>query len=179
MLTLIDNYDSFTFNLRNSSGIGRRRNVVRNDKTTPRRFSRKSPKPSLSRPARRPDRAGICLAYPRSPAEFADFQRMLNHQCIGQAFGGEIVRANIMHGKLSDISHGSAHVFRPARTAHRDALSFADGCAGLRPDCLEVTAQTSDGVIMGRATCGPARLRRAVSPESIASQAGTRFLPIF
>ena len=115
MLTLIDNYDSFTFNLLQFIGdLGVGCNVVRNDKTTPAEVFAQKPEAVIISPGPcDPDRAGICLELIReAPAELPIFGVCLGHQCIGQAFGGEIVRApNIMHGKLSDISHDSAHVF--------------------------------------------------------------------
>ncbi|MEC8095152.1 MAG: gamma-glutamyl-gamma-aminobutyrate hydrolase family protein, partial [Pseudomonadota bacterium] len=115
MLTLIDNYDSFTFNLLQFIGdLGVGCNVVRNDKTTPTEVFAQKPEAVIISPGPcDPDRAGICLELIReAPANLPIFGVCLGHQCIGQAFGGEIVRApNVMHGKLSDISHDSAHVF--------------------------------------------------------------------
>ena len=153
MLTLIDNYDSFTFNLLQFIGdLGVDCNVVRNDKTTPAEVFARNPEAVIISPGPcDPDRAGICLDLIReAPADLPIFGVCLGHQCIGQAFGGEIVRApNIMHGKLSDISHDSAHVFEdlpaPLTVTRYHSLTVAPESV---PDCLEVTANIRR-VIMG------------------------------
>ena len=107
MLTLIDNYDSFTFNLVQFLGdLGADRQVVRNDKATPDEILSAAPKAIILSPGPcDPDKAGICLDLIKAaPEDMPIFGVCLGHQCIGQAFGGEIVRADkIMHGKLSHI----------------------------------------------------------------------------
>ncbi|MEE3119634.1 MAG: gamma-glutamyl-gamma-aminobutyrate hydrolase family protein, partial [Pseudomonadota bacterium] len=95
MLTLIDNYDSFTFNLLQFIGdLGVGCNVVRNDKTTPTEVFVQKPEAVIISPGPcDPDRAGICLELVRkAPANLPIFGVCLGHQCIGQVFGGEIVR---------------------------------------------------------------------------------------
>ena len=184
MLTLIDNYDSFTFNLLQFIGdLGVDCNVVRNDKTTPAEIFAQKPEAVIISPGPRdPDRAGICLELIReAPANLPIFGVCLGHQCIGQAFGGEIVRApNIMHGKLSDISHDSAHVFEdlpaPLTVARYHSLTVAPESV---PDCLEVTAQTSDAVIMGLRHMQRPVYGVQFHPESIASRAGHKILANF
>ena len=184
MLTLIDNYDSFTFNLLQFIGdLGVGCNVVRNDKTTPTEVFAQKPEAVIISPGPcDPDRAGICLELIReAPANLPIFGVCLGHQCIGQVFGGEIVRApNIMHGKLSDISHDSARLFEdlptPLSVTRYHSLTVAPESL---PDCLEVTAQTSDGVIMGlRHTQRPV-YGVQFHPESIASHAGHKILANF
>ena len=184
MLTLIDNYDSFTFNLLQFIGdLGVGCNVVRNDKTTPTEVFAQKPEAVIISPGPcDPDRAGICLELIReAPANLPIFGVCLGHQCIGQVFGGEIVRApNIMHGKLSDISHDSARVFEdlptPLSVTRYHSLTVAPESL---PDCLEVTAQTSDGVIMGlRHTQRPV-YGVQFHPESIASHSGHKILANF
>ena len=184
MLTLIDNYDSFTFNLLQFIGdLGVDCNVVRNDWTTPAEVFARNPEAVIISPGPcDPDRAGICLDLIReAPADLPIFGVCLGHQCIGQAFGGEIVRApNIMHGKLSDISHDSAHFFEdlpaPLTVTRYHSLTVAPESV---PDCLEITAQTSDAVIMGlRHTQRPV-YGVQFHPESIASQAGHKILANF
>ena len=184
MLTLIDNYDSFTFNLLQFIGdLGVGCNVVRNDKTTPAEIFAQKPEAVIISPGPcDPDRAGICLELIRNaPANLPIFGVCLGHQCIGQAFGGEIIRApNIMHGKLSDISHDRAHVFKdlpaPLTVTRYHSLTVAPESV---PDCLEVTAQTSDGVIMGLRHMQRPVYGVQFHPESIASQAGHKILANF
>ena len=184
MLTLIDNYDSFTFNLLQFIGdLGVGCQVVRNDKTTPPDVFAQKPKAIIISPGPcDPDRAGICLELIReAPSDLPIFGVCLGHQCIGQAFGGEIVRApNIMHGKLSDIGHDSAHVFAgltaPLTVTRYHSLTVAPASV---PDCLEVTAQTSDGVIMGLRHMQRPVYGVQFHPESIASQAGHKILANF
>ena len=184
MLTLIDNYDSFTFNLLQFIGdLGVGCQVVRNDKTTPADVFAQKPEAIIISPGPcDPDRAGICLELIReAPADLPIFGVCLGHQCIGQAFGGEIVRApNIMHGKLSDISHDNAHVFEdlpePLTVTRYHSLTVAPASV---PDCLEVTAQTSDGVIMGLRHMQRPVYGVQFHPESIASQAGHKILANF
>ena len=184
MLTLIDNYDSFTFNLLQFIGdLGVGCQVVRNDKTTPADMFAQKPEAIIISPGPcDPDRAGICLELIReAPVDLPIFGVCLGHQCIGQAFGGEIVRApNIMHGKLSDISHDNARVFEdlpaPLTVTRYHSLTVAPACV---PDCLEVTAQTSDGVIMGLRHMERPIYGVQFHPESIASQAGHKILANF
>ena len=184
MLTLIDNYDSFTFNLLQFIGdLGVGCNVVRNDKTTPTEVFAQKPEAVIISPGPcDPDRAGICLELIReAPANLPIFGVCLGHQCIGQVFGGEIVRApNIMHGKLSDIFHDSAHVFEdlpvPLSVTRYHSLTVAPESV---PDCLKVTAQTSDGVIMGLRHRQRPVYGVQFHPESIASHAGHKILANF
>ncbi len=184
MLTLIDNYDSFTFNLLQFIGdLGVGCNVVRNDKTTPAEVFARNPEAVIISPGPcDPDRAGICLdLIHEAPASLPIFGVCLGHQCIGQAFGGEIVRApNIMHGKLSDISHDSAYIFEdlpaPLTVTRYHSLTVAPASV---PDCLEVTAQTSDGVIMGLRHMQRPVYGVQFHPESIASRAGHKILANF
>ena len=184
MLTLIDNYDSFTFNLLQFIGdLGVGCNVVRNDKTTPTEVFAQKPEAVIISPGPcDPDRAGICLELIReAPANLPIFGVCLGHQCIGQVFGGEIVRApNIMHGKLSDIFHDSAYVFEdlpaPLSVTRYHSLTVAPESV---PDCLKVTAQTSDGVIMGLRHRQRPVYGVQFHPESIASHAGHKILANF
>ncbi|MBL70868.1 MAG: hypothetical protein CML95_04900, partial [Rhodobiaceae bacterium] len=115
MLTLIDNYDSFTFNLVQFIGdLGADCQVVRNDKATPEDILAAKPQAIILSPGPcDPNKAGICLDLIKAaPEDMPIFGVCLGHQCIGQAFGGEIVRAEkIMHGKLSHIKHGGDGVF--------------------------------------------------------------------
>ncbi|MEE8194503.1 MAG: aminodeoxychorismate/anthranilate synthase component II [Dehalococcoidales bacterium] len=154
MLLLIDNYDSFTYNLfQYLSELGERVVVVRNDKTTISQIERMKPERIVISPGpSTPERAGISNEViqhfgPRLPL----LGVCLGHQCIGYSYGGLIGQAaEIMHGKSSDIFHNGRGVFAglaspfPAIRYH----SLVVERQGL-PDCLEVTAWTDDGTIMG------------------------------
>ena len=153
MLTLIDNYDSFTFNLVQFLGdLGADCQVVRNDKATPEDILAAKPQAIILSPGPcDPDKAGICLDLIKAaPEDMPIFGVCLGHQCIGQAFGGEIVRAEkIMHGKLSHILHGGDGVFdglpNPLTVTRYHSLVIAPDSM---PDCLDIAAQTDDGIIM-------------------------------
>ncbi len=184
MLTLIDNYDSFTFNLVQFLGdLGADCRVVRNDKTTPHEVLEAKPRAIILSPGPcDPDKAGICLDLIKAaPDDMPIFGVCLGHQCIGQAFGGTIVRAEkIMHGKLSNITHENAGVFEglpnPLTVTRYHSLTIAPETL---PDCLEVTAQTDDGVIM--AVQHKDRPIHGVQfhPESIATVNGHKMLANF
>lgn len=184
MLTLIDNYDSFTFNLVQFLGdLGADCQVVRNDKTTPQEVLEAKPKAIILSPGPcDPDKAGICLDLIKAaPDDMPIFGVCLGHQCIGQAFGGTIVRAEkIMHGKLSNIAHEDGGVFHglpnPLTVTRYHSLTIAPESL---PACLEVTAQTDDGVIM--AVHHKDRPIHGVQfhPESIATVNGHKMLANF
>ena len=153
MLTLIDNYDSFTFNLVQFLGdLGAACQVVRNDKTTPDEVLAAKPKAIILSPGPcDPDKAGICLELIKAASEdMPIFGVCLGHQCIGQAFGGELLRADkIMHGKLSHIQHGGDGVFKglpdPLTVTRYHSLVIEPTNL---PDCLDIAAQTDDSIIM-------------------------------
>jgi anthranilate synthase component 2 len=184
MLTLIDNYDSFTFNLVQFLGdLGADCEVVRNDKTTPDEVFAAKPKAIILSPGPcDPDKAGICLELIKAaPDDMPIFGVCLGHQCIGQAFGGDIVRADkIMHGKLSALQHNGAGVFDglpdPLSVTRYHSLVIDPPSL---PDCLEVAAQTDDGIIMA-----VSHKRRPIygvqfHPESIATAHGHKLLGNF
>ena len=154
MLLMIDNYDSFTYNLVQYLGeLGEDVQVYRNDALTldeiaawkPRRIVL-SPRPCT------PSEAGICVPLvKRFAGEIPILGVCLGHQAIGQAFGGRIVRARrVMHGKLSTVAHGGQGVFEglPSPLTATRYHSLAIERASL-PSCLEVTAESEDGEIMG------------------------------
>ena len=184
MLTLIDNYDSFTFNLVQFLGdLGADCQVVRNDKATPDEILAGKPQAIILSPGPcDPDKAGICLdLIAAAPEDLPIFGVCLGHQCIGQAFGADIVRAGeIMHGKLSAISHTDQGVFKdlphPLTVTRYHSLTIAPDSM---PDCLQVTAQTDDGTIM--AVQHKTRPIHGVQfhPESIASVNGHNLLANF
>ena len=153
MLLLLDNYDSFTYNLYQYLGeLGAAATVLRNDALTVRDALALRPQAIVISPGPcDPDRAGISVDLVREAAGLCPILGVcLGHQAIAQAFGGRIVRApQIMHGKVSEIEHGGDDLFRglpspfPATRYH----SLVAEPATL-PACLEVTARTRDGVIM-------------------------------
>lgn len=157
MITLIDNYDSFTYNLVQYLGdLGAQVQVYRNDRISVEEVFSAKPEGILISPGPSdPDHAGICLDLTRQAAErqVPLFGVCLGLQTIGQAFGGKVVRApSPMHGKVSDIFHEQKSVFKglpspfPATRYHSLIVE-----RGSLPDCLEITAWTQDGLIMGLA----------------------------
>jgi anthranilate synthase component 2 len=184
MLTLIDNYDSFTFNLVQFLGdLGADCHVVRNDKTTPEEVLAAKPQAIILSPGPcDPDKAGICLDLIKAaPDDMPIFGVCLGHQCIGQAFGGTIVRADkIMHGKLSPIAHNGDGLFKglaaPLTVTRYHSLTIAPDTL---PDCLEATAQTDDGVIMAVQHKTRPIYGVQFHPESIATMKGHHMLANF
>jgi anthranilate synthase component II len=183
MLLLIDNYDSFTFNLVHYfQQLGSQVRVVRNDAVSVNEAFAMSPSAVVISPGPcDPDRAGICLDLIRNaPETLPIFGVCLGHQAIGQVFGGKVVQAReIMHGKTSEIEHEGAGVFhelpRPLLGTRYHSLAVE-----LSADSpLKVTARTADGEIMGLSH--PTRPIHGVQfhPESIASQSGHQILANF
>jgi anthranilate synthase component 2 len=185
MLVLIDNYDSFTWNLVHYFGqVGAPVRVFRNDETTPEAILALKPAGVVLSPGPcDPDRAGICLAMIDKAAEtrLPLFGVCLGHQAIGQAFGGKVVRApQPLHGKLSRIHHTGESVFTGLA---QDFLatryhSLAVDPATL-PNSLTVTARSEDGVIMGLAHRDLPIHGVQFHPESIASEHGLAMLTNF
>ncbi|MEQ1890446.1 MAG: aminodeoxychorismate/anthranilate synthase component II [Alphaproteobacteria bacterium] len=184
MLVLIDNYDSFTYNLVHFLGeLGAGVEVIRNDKATPAEIIARRPAGIVISPGPcDPDQAGICLdLISRVNGSIPILGVCLGHQCIGQAYGGRIVRTNpVMHGKLSTIMHTNSGLFKglPNNFQATRYHSLVIERASL-PACLEVTAQTPDGVIMGVAHRTQPVHGVQFHPESIASQFGHEVLRNF
>ncbi len=184
MLLLIDNYDSFTYNLWHYLGeLGADVVVHRNDQLSADDVVAMAPQAIVISPGPcDPDRAGICLEMiERVGAETPIFGVCLGHQAIGQAFGGRIERAPApMHGKLSDIEHDAKGVFAglpsPLRATRYHSLTIAPASI---PDCLEVTAKTADGVIMGIRHKTLPLHGVQFHPESIESEHGHAILKNF
>ncbi|MCP1335803.1 anthranilate synthase component II [Futiania mangrovi] len=154
MILLIDNYDSFTWNLVHYLGeLGAKVDVVRNDQITPAEAMARRPAAIVISPGPcDPDRAGICLDLIAAAwREVPIFGVCLGHQAIAQSFGARIVRAPVpMHGKVSKISHDGTGVFQgvpnPFEATRYHSLTVDPESV---PDCLRVTAHSEDGVIMG------------------------------
>ena len=184
MIVLIDNYDSFTFNLFHYlGGLGADVVVHRNDKITADRVLAMDPDAIVLSPGpRTPSDAGICLELiAKASATVPLLGVCLGHQAIGQAFGGRVVRAPVqVHGKLSEIEHRGEGIFRgingPFKATRYHSLVVER--AGL-PDALEITAATNDQLIMGLAHRTLAIHGVQFHPESIASEHGHLMLRNF
>jgi anthranilate synthase component II len=184
MIILIDNYDSFTFNLFHYlGGLGADICVHRNDRITVEEVIATEPDAIVLSPGPcTPNEAGICLALiaetaPRIPM----LGVCLGHQAIGQAFGGRVVRASApVHGKLSEISHRGESIFRgidgPFKATRYHSLVVERATL---PVDLQVTAETKDGLIMGLAHHGFPVHGVQFHPESIASEHGHLILRNF
>jgi anthranilate synthase component 2 len=154
MLLMIDNYDSFTYNLVQYLGeLGQDVKVVRNDEMTVDAVERLAPERIVLSPGPcTPNEAGISLGLVhRFAGRVPILGVCLGHQAIGQAFGGKVVRAKaLMHGKVSQIHHWGAGVFRglptPFQATRYHSLAVERASC---PADLEVTAWTEDGEIMG------------------------------
>ncbi|MGR7997075.1 MULTISPECIES: anthranilate synthase component II [unclassified Xanthobacter] len=183
-VTLIDNYDSFTYNLVHYLGeLGATVTVHRNDALTiPEILAEKPEAIVLSPGPCTPTEAGICLDLIQAAgASVPMFGVCLGHQAIGQAFGGEVVRApQPLHGKLSQIEHTGKSVFRglnhPFQATRYHSLIVKRDTL---PACLEVTAETADGLIMGLAHKTLPIHGVQFHPESIASENGHALLRNF
>ena len=184
MLILIDNYDSFTYNLVHYLGeLGAEVEVYRNDALTAKQIIAKRPDSLVISPGPcTPDQAGISLALSKLAAgEIPWLGVCLGHQGIGQAFGGKVVRApKLMHGKLSQIHHQGEGIFSntpsPFQATRYHSLIVERESL---PDCLQITAHTDDGLIMGLAHREYPVYGVQFHPESIASQHGHQLLANF
>jgi anthranilate synthase component II len=184
MVLMIDNYDSFTYNLVQYLGeLGAAVTVVRNDEASVDEVARLRPEKIVISPGPcAPDQAGISLeAIERLSGKIPLLGVCLGHQAIGQAFGGKVVHAKtLMHGKTSPIHHVGAGVFRglPSPFVATRYHSLAVERDSL-PDCLEVTAWTEDGEIMGLRHRTLAVQGVQFHPESILTEHGHALLKNF
>jgi anthranilate synthase component 2 len=185
MLLLIDNYDSFTYNLVQFLGdLGAEARVVRNDAISAEEAAAQGGDGIILSPGPcTPDQAGICLAL----IGLAAARRLpllgvcLGHQAIGQAFGGKVIRApQPMHGKVSRIEHDDSGLFAglpsPFDAARYHSLIVEEQTL---PAALKVTARTADGIIMGLAHRERPIHGVQFHPESIASEHGHDILKRF
>ncbi len=180
MLTLIDNYDSFTYNLVHFLGeLGAETQVYRNDKAVDEVLAERPE--AIAGPCD-PDRAGICLELVRRAGpEVPILGVCLGHQTIGQVYGGKVVRAPyLMHGKLSKVHHTGKGIFQglPQDFSATRYHSLVVDPETL-PAELEVTAETADGIIMGMQHTRYPVHGVQFHPESIASEHGHRLLANF
>jgi anthranilate synthase component 2 len=181
---VIDNYDSFTYNLVHFLGeLGASLDVRRNDKVSVDEVVAMDPDAIVLSPGPcTPSEAGICVdLIKRVGADIPVFGVCLGHQSIGQAYGGEIVRApSLMHGKLSEIRHTGKGVFRGINGAFQatryHSLTILPESL---PDVLQVTASADDDVIMGVMHESHPVHGVQFHPESIASEHGHLILKNF
>jgi anthranilate synthase component 2 len=184
MLVLIDNYDSFTYNLVHYLGeLGQSCEVYRNDKITSEEVLKLKPKAIVLSPGPcTPNEAGICLdLIAKAGAKIPLLGVCLGHQSIGQVYGGKVVRAPIpMHGKLSTLHHADEGVFK-GLPKEFDVTRYHSLIVDrpTLPDDLEITAETTDGIIMGLQHKTHPVHGVQFHPESIASQQGHELLANF
>jgi anthranilate synthase/aminodeoxychorismate synthase-like glutamine amidotransferase len=184
MILMIDNYDSFTYNLVQYLGeLGAEIEVRRNDQMTLQEIERMSPERIVISPGpKTPTEAGICLELIK---RFSGVKPVLGvclgHQAIGQAFGGRVVRApEIMHGKTSEIHHDGRTIFAglpnpfPATRYHSLIVERAS-----LPACLEVSATSPDGLIMGLRHREMTVEGVQFHPESVLTAVGKQLLANF
>jgi anthranilate synthase component 2 len=184
MLLLIDNYDSFTYNLFHYLGeLGADVRVVRNDELTAEAALALKPEGIVLSPGPcTPNEAGICLeVIEKAAGRMPIFGVCLGHQAIGQVYGGRVVRApEPMHGKMSRIHHTGKSVFRGL---NNDFLATRYHSLTIAPDsmpaALEVTATSDDGVIQGVMHKSHPVHGVQFHPESIASENGHAILRNF
>jgi anthranilate synthase component 2 len=184
MILLIDNYDSFTFNLVHYLGeLGATCDVRRNDSLTPGQALALNPEAIVLSPGPcSPNEAGICCDLIRAAAgRVAILGVCLGHQAIGQVFGADVVRApKPMHGKVSPVFHTGTDVFEglpsPFGATRYHSLTIAPENL---PATVHVTARTEDGVIMGLRHKTFPIFGVQFHPESIASEHGHALLANF
>jgi anthranilate synthase/aminodeoxychorismate synthase-like glutamine amidotransferase len=184
MLLVVDNYDSFTFNLVQYFGqLGVEQRVIRNDEMTAEQAFALNPDRVLLSPGPcSPKEAGISLDIIRVFAgKKPIFGVCLGHQSIGHYFGGKVVRADrLMHGKTSPITHRGTDLFKGlpnpfAATRYHSLLVER----ATFPDCLEITAETAEGEIMGLRHKTLPIWGVQFHPESIATERGMDLLENF
>ena len=184
MILVVDNYDSFTYNLVHYlNELGAETLVHRNDAVSADEAIALKPEGVLLSPGPcTPNEAGICLELlAKAPVDLPILGVCLGHQAIGQAFGGEVIRAaNLMHGKTSLMHHTGKGVFagllNPFTATRYHSLSVR---RETMPDVLEITAWTDDGEVMGLQHVSRPIFGVQFHPESIATEGGHALLSNF
>ncbi len=184
MVLVIDNYDSFTYNLVQYLGeLGTSVEVRRNDQTTLEEIERMAPERIVISPGpKTPTEAGICLDLINTFSGHTPILGVcLGHQAIGQAFGGKVVRApEIMHGKTSSITHDGKTVFaglpNPFVATRYHSLIVEESSL---PACLEVSATSPEGLIMGLRHKQMKVEGVQFHPESVLTEPGKQLLANF
>ena len=184
MLLVIDNYDSFTYNLVQYFGeLGADPQVKRNDAITPDEVEKMKPQKMVISPGPgRPEEAGISMELIRKfGGKIPILGVCLGHQCMGEVYGGKVVRAGrLMHGKTSPIQHDGKGVFQglpnPFEATRYHSLIVEKNSV---PSCLEVCAETAEGEIMGLRHREYPVHGVQFHPESILSKEGKDLLANF
>lgn len=184
MLLVIDNYDSFTYNLVHyAQELGAETKVIRNDQISVNDALNLNAEAILLSPGPcTPNEAGICLdLITKAPVDLPILGICLGQQSIGQAFGGKVIRAKqIMHGKVSEIHHDKTGLFKgletPFKATRYHSLSVERETL---PDCLAVNGWTQDGEIMGLMHKTRPIHGLQFHPESIASENGHALIKNF
>jgi anthranilate synthase component 2 len=184
MILLIDNYDSFTYNLYHYLIQAGAKEVVvkRNDEISIAEIKKLNPQGIVISPGPcTPSEAGICLELvEKLQGIYPIFGVCLGHQTIGQAFGGKIVKAHPMHGKISEIFHKNKSLFKglpsPFKATRYHSLIIERKTC---PRDLEIIAETKDGIIMGVAHKKHKIFGVQFHPESIASEHGHQIIRNF
>ena len=177
MILVIDNYDSFVYNLVHYiEDLGANTEVVRNDALTVRDVLKMKPRAIVLSPGPcTPNEAGICLQLlAEAPDDLPILGVCLGHQAMGQAFGGDVIRAKaIMHGKVSPVTHRGGGVFRglpsPFNATRYHSLAVKRETF---PAVLNIDAETADGEVMGLSHKSRPVFGVQFHPESIASEHG-------
>ncbi len=184
MILLIDNYDSFTYNLYHYLIQAGEKEVLvkRNDEITIDEIKKLNPRGIVLSPGPcTPNEAGICLdVIEKLQGIFPIFGVCLGHQSIGQAFGGKVIKTYPMHGKISEIFHKGKNLFRnlpsPFKATRYHSLIIEKKTC---PTDLKITAETKDGIIMGIAHKKFKIYGVQFHPESIASEHGHQIIKNF
>ena len=184
MILMIDNYDSFTFNIvQYLTELGQKVEVLRNDQVTLPEIERLNPSGIVISPGPcTPDKAGVSLSIiPFFEKKIPILGVCLGHQCIGQAYGGKIVKAKkVMHGKISEIYHTGNGLFSgmasPFMATRYHSLVVESSSL---PDCLDITAHTDEGEIMGIRHKDLPVWGVQFHPESLATEKGIMILKNF
>lgn len=177
MILVIDNYDSFVYNLVHYvEDFGVATEVVRNDALTVAEALTRKPKAVILSPGPcTPNDAGVCLELlAKAPDDLPIFGVCLGHQAMGQAFGGDVVSARaVMHGKISDVTHRGRGLFRglpsPFKATRYHSLAIRRETF---PSDLTIDAETADGEVMGLSHKVRPLFGVQFHPESIASEHG-------
>jgi anthranilate synthase/aminodeoxychorismate synthase-like glutamine amidotransferase len=184
MILVIDNYDSFTFNLVQYLGsMGQELKVFRNDAITLDEIERLAPERIVISPGPgRPENSGIIIqVIGKFSGRIPILGVCLGHQAIGAAFGGDVVSApQIMHGKTSEIFHDGRTIFKDLASPFRATRYHSLVVSPVNlPDCLEISARTGDGVIMGLRHRELTVEGVQFHPESILTDVGMKLIANF
>jgi anthranilate synthase component 2 len=184
MIVVIDNYDSFVYNLVHYvEDLGVATEVYRNDAVSVADVLKRKPQAVILSPGPcTPNEAGICLGFLKEAPETLPILGVcLGHQAMGQAFGGEVISARaIMHGKVSDVRHNGRGLFRglpsPFKATRYHSLAVK---RETMPDVFQIDAETDDGEVMGMSHKTRPVFGLQFHPESIASEHGHALIAAF